>query len=70
MHAVPYPNEDTTESQEDQLVQDPVSAQFWNYWDATAVQNRELFSEIFKTVPTDAVRNWNQYNVRNSCLRL
>ncbi|KAG8876589.1 hypothetical protein FRB98_007233 [Tulasnella sp. 332] len=61
MHAVPYPNEDTTQSREDQMVQDPVSPQFWNYWEATAVQNRELFSEIFKTVPTDAVRNWNQY---------
>jgi len=61
MHAVPFPNEDTTQSQEDWIVQDPVSQQFWDTWDGTAVKNRQIFSEIFKTVPTDAVRNWDQY---------
>ncbi|KAG9029137.1 hypothetical protein FRB95_005641 [Tulasnella sp. JGI-2019a] len=61
MHAVPYPNEDQTRSQEDALVADPISPNFWNFWDATATKNRALFSEIFRTVPTDAVRNWEQY---------
>jgi len=62
MHAVPVLNDDDTQSQEDQLVQDPVSDEFFNQlWDATAQKNRQIFSEIWKTVPTDVVRSWAQY---------
>lgn len=63
MRAVPYPSEDETQSNEDQLVADPLSDQFLDLWDGTARKNRQIFGEIFKTVPTDVVRNWDQYKV-------
>ncbi|KAG8946540.1 hypothetical protein FRC04_011598 [Tulasnella sp. 424] len=59
--AVPYPSEDETQSDEDQRVADPLSDEFLELWDATARKNRSIFGEIFKTVPTDVVRNWDQY---------
>ncbi|KIO26629.1 hypothetical protein M407DRAFT_199455 [Tulasnella calospora MUT 4182] len=61
MRAVPYPSEDETQSNEDRLVADPLSDQFLELWDGTARKNRQIFGEIFKTVPTDVVRNWDQY---------
>ncbi|KAG9086659.1 hypothetical protein FRC07_013018, partial [Ceratobasidium sp. 392] len=30
-------------------------------WIGTAQRNRAIFSELFKTVPTNIVRNWEQY---------
>jgi len=59
MRPVPYPNDDLTRTREDQTVADPIAVM--GLWDSTAVRNRAIFSEIFKTVPTDAVRNWDQY---------
>jgi phospholipase D1/2 len=59
MLPVPYPNDDQTRTREDQTVADPIRA--LGLWDGTAVSNRAIFSDIFKTVPVDEVRNWNQY---------
>lgn len=64
MRPVPYPNDDETGTQDDVLVADPLSASTMALWAEISRKNRTIFSEIFKTVPNDAVRNWDQYNVR------
>jgi len=61
MRAVPYPSVDETQTDEDRLVADPLSDDFLQLWNSTAQHNRQVFSDIFKTVPTDVVRNWDQY---------
>jgi len=61
MHAVPYPSEDETNLPEDQQVADPLSDKFLSFWNSTAQHNRRVFENIFKTVPTDDVHNWDQY---------
>ncbi|KAG8894094.1 hypothetical protein FRB99_001525, partial [Tulasnella sp. 403] len=61
MRAVPYPTEDETQLEEDQQVADPLSEDFLQLWQNTAARNRQIFGEIFRTVPTDLVRNWDQY---------
>ena len=62
----PVPNlpDDTTQSQEDKQVQDPLSDEFLSLWNETAKKNTTILSEIFKTVPNNSVRTWPQYNVR------
>ncbi|CAG7850914.1 Phospholipase D1 Short=PLD 1; AltName: Full=Choline phosphatase 1; AltName: Full=Meiosis-specific sporulation-specific protein 14; AltName: Full=Phosphatidylcholine-hydrolyzing phospholipase D1 [Serendipita indica DSM 11827] len=61
MTPVPHPHKDTTMSREDQMVADPLSDEFEQLWNNTAHKNTQVFSEIFKTVPSNNVRNWNQY---------
>ncbi|KAG8850840.1 hypothetical protein FRB96_009577 [Tulasnella sp. 330] len=63
MHAPPIPAEDETHLQEDQLVADPLSDDFERLWHGTARINTAIFSEIFRTVPNDSVRNWDQYKM-------
>lgn len=61
MTPVPNPHKDTTQSAEDQLVADPLSDDFQRLWTETAHKNTTLFAEVFKTVPSNNVRNWKQY---------
>ena len=63
MRAPPWPQADETQLREDALVADPLSDGMLNLWYTTARSNREIFSQIFRTVPTDNVRNWDQYKV-------
>ena len=49
-------------SREDDAVVDPLSDNFLNFWNATARQNSDVFNRVFHVVPTDAVRNWKQYD--------
>ncbi|KAF8151528.1 phospholipase D [Crassisporium funariophilum] len=62
MRAVPVPNEDTTRTREDRLVADPISEETDFLWKETARKNREIFSEIFRPVPTNLVRSWEAYD--------
>ncbi|KAJ7206672.1 hypothetical protein GGX14DRAFT_637817 [Mycena pura] len=57
MRPAPTPNEDETGSQEDALVADPLSAETLALWNDTARKNREIFTEIFRPVPTNLVRD-------------
>ncbi len=66
MTPVPHPHKDTTQSPEDQLVADPLSDEFIELWDSTAKRNTQIFGEIFKTVPSNNVRSWKEYTVRNN----
>jgi phospholipase D1/2 len=63
MRAAPVPNDDTTSSEEDRLVADPLADATIALWEDTARVNREVFTEVFRPVPTNLVRDWNAYNV-------
>lgn len=64
MRAAPVANPDETEAREDALVADPLSDDTTRLWEETARENREAFTEIFRTVPSNLVRDWKQYVVR------
>ncbi|QRV81288.1 phospholipase [Ceratobasidium sp. AG-Ba] len=61
MRPAPIPNDNEMGTREDSAVMDPLSDKFQGLWIGTAQKNRAIFSELFKTVPTNIVRNWEQY---------
>ncbi|KAJ7758051.1 hypothetical protein B0H16DRAFT_1885472 [Mycena metata] len=61
MRCAPTPNEDETHLEEDRLVADPISDSTLELWTSTARRNREIFTEIFRPVPTNLVRDWKAY---------
>ena len=63
MRPAPYPLTDTTQSREDRLVADPLSDATDQLWKETARKNREIFTEVFRTVPTNLVQNMAAYEV-------
>jgi len=64
MHPAPFPNKDETGTREDQFVMDPISDEMDLLWNRTAKKNREIFSELFRPVPTNLVRSLSDYKVR------
>ncbi|KAJ3333812.1 hypothetical protein HDU93_008370 [Gonapodya sp. JEL0774] len=56
------PNDYDWGSPADNLVADPLSAQFEQVWRGTARTNTEVFSKVFHNVPNDAVRTWQAYD--------
>lgn len=62
MRPAPFPNMQESGTN-DQLVADPISDATDLLWKETARKNREIFSEIFKPVPTNLVRSWAAYDV-------
>ncbi|PVG00681.1 phospholipase D/nuclease [Serendipita vermifera] len=62
MTPVPNPPTDTTGGPEDALVVDPLSDQLLNLWNSTAKNNTDILLEIYKTVPNNQVKNWDEYN--------
>ncbi|KAI0738349.1 phospholipase D/nuclease [Daedaleopsis nitida] len=61
MRPAPYPNEDETRSREDEMVADPLHQDTFHLWNDTARKNREIFTEIFRPVPTNLIRSWKDY---------
>ncbi|TFK51187.1 phospholipase D/nuclease [Heliocybe sulcata] len=61
MRPAPNPNEDEMDLEEDQRVADPLSEEVQNLWNDTARKNREIFTELFRPVPTNLVRDWKAY---------
>lgn len=55
------PQEYDWDSPADRLVADPMSREFWDLWTSTARTNTDVFNKVFHPVPTDLVRNWDQY---------
>lgn len=49
-------------SEMDNQVADPLSDEFQNLWNWRANTNTQAFGKIFHPVPSDAVRNWKQYD--------
>ncbi|KAJ7703474.1 hypothetical protein B0H14DRAFT_3647361 [Mycena olivaceomarginata] len=62
MQPAPTPNEDEAGCEEDGLVADPLPEQMVELWNKTARKNREIFTEIFRPVPTNLVRDWEAYD--------
>jgi phospholipase D1/2 len=52
-HPLPAGNEYDWDSNEDRLVQDPLSPEFWNLLATTAQNNTQIFRQIFHVVPDD-----------------
>ena len=64
MRPAPVYNMDETNLEEDRAVADPLSDQALGLWQDTARRNREIFTELFRPVPTNLVRNKESYKVR------
>ncbi|KAJ2931072.1 hypothetical protein H1R20_g6021, partial [Candolleomyces eurysporus] len=62
MRPAPTPNEDETETEQDGLVADPLSAECDRLWNDTARKNREIMTEVFRPTPTNLVRAWSAYD--------
>ena len=63
MRPAPVPNEDQSHTDVDDAVADPLEAATEALWNDTARKNREIFTEIFRPVPTNLVRSWDAYPV-------
>lgn len=61
MSPLPVPFEYTFRTEEDSLVEDPLSDNLWNFLRSTAVSNEGIFEELFNCYPTNKVQNWKQY---------
>ncbi|KAG9294883.1 hypothetical protein G9A89_003223 [Geosiphon pyriformis] len=48
-------------TKEDLAVMDPLSDEFYNYWQKTAQNNTEAFRDVFRCVPDDNVTDWVGY---------
>jgi phospholipase D1/2 len=62
MRCAPTPNHDETDTREDQWVMDPLGDDFQARWNDTARVNREVFTELFRPVPSNLVRSWSAYD--------
>jgi phospholipase D1/2 len=63
MRPAPVSNEDETYLVDDARVADPLSDEFLNLFSTTARVNREVFTELFRPLPSNLVHNWNAYDV-------
>ena len=63
MQCAPTPNEDETGLEEDVTVADPLSDATQRLWNDTAKKNREIFTEVFRPVPSNFARSWAGYDV-------
>lgn len=63
MKPAPYPYDYDFGSRDDSMVADPVSDSTTQLWLQTAKKNREIYTELFKTVPNNIVRDWTSYEV-------
>ncbi|WVQ79396.1 hypothetical protein IAT38_001493 [Cryptococcus sp. DSM 104549] len=61
MHAVPIPHVYDFGSEEDKAVEDVLSDEFQKLWIGTGRQNRAAFERVFRPVPNDDIKNWDQY---------
>ena len=64
MRCAPVLNIDETKLPVDAWVADPLANSTLQLWMDTARKNREIFTEVFRIVPTNLVSNWKAYNVR------
>jgi phospholipase D1/2 len=61
MRPAPVPNDDETDFGEDARVADPLSDKMLNLLNTTARVNREVFTELFRPVPSNLVTTWAAY---------
>ena len=63
MKPAPHPIEDESRLEEDRAVADPLADETILLWESTAKKNREVFTELFRPVPTNLVRSKSAYKV-------
>ncbi|KAH9021302.1 hypothetical protein EDB85DRAFT_2189711 [Lactarius pseudohatsudake] len=63
MRPAPVPNDDETNLEEDARVADPLSDEMLNLLNTTARVNREVFTELFRPLPSNLVHNWAAYEI-------
>ncbi|KAI9566570.1 hypothetical protein HD554DRAFT_2025262 [Boletus coccyginus] len=61
MRPAPIPNEDEMYLPEDAAVADPLADETLDLLYNTARRNREVFTELFRPVPTNLIRSWSAY---------
>ena len=61
MRPAPEPQADDTRDEDDALVADPLADDTVNLWNRTARANREIFTELFRPIPTNLVTSWSAY---------
>lgn len=66
MRCAPVVNDDEVGTREDRAVADPLADSTLELWNRTARQNREIFTEVFRPVPTNLVRSWSAYEASNN----
>ncbi|KAG8215687.1 hypothetical protein J3R82DRAFT_7561 [Butyriboletus roseoflavus] len=62
MQPAPIPNDDETYLPADAAVADPLADETLDLLFNTARKNREIFTELFRPVPTNLVRSWSAYD--------
>lgn len=62
MRPAPVPNDDETAAEDDRAVADPLADETITLWNDTARKNREIFTEIFRPVPTNLIRDLAAYD--------
>ncbi|KAF8535067.1 hypothetical protein BDD12DRAFT_754061, partial [Trichophaea hybrida] len=62
MQPIPVPNIYDFDSPEDRLVEDPLSDEFWDFWNQTARVNTDVFAKVFHAIPHDSVTSWKKYD--------
>ncbi|KAF5376461.1 hypothetical protein D9615_008601 [Tricholomella constricta] len=62
MRPAPHPNDDETNTEHDNQVVDPLAMSTMFLVIETARKNREIFTELFRPVPTNLVRDWALYD--------
>lgn len=55
------PNAYDWDSEADMLVADPLSPTFTQTWKSQATTNTSIFARVFAPVPSNAIRNWDEY---------
>lgn len=63
MKPAPFQNDDETCMREDQSVADPLADDTNRLLNETAKRNRDIFTEVFRPVPSNLVRDWKAYEV-------
>ncbi|CAG8451339.1 15329_t:CDS:10 [Cetraspora pellucida] len=48
-------------TKEDLIVMDPLSDEFYTYWQKVAQDNTAIYRSVFKCIPDDNVTNWSEY---------
>ena len=63
MRPAPNPIQDESHLTDDQRVADPLADETINLWETTARDNRDIFTNLFRPVPTDLVGTKASYKV-------
>lgn len=63
MKPAPHSIEDESHLEGDRVVADPLADETILLWEATAKKNRDIFTELFRPVPTNLVRTQSAYKV-------